>query len=252
MYFFWLLAALALGGIGWAIRRRSALWGQGLIVLSAVGCVSAIGWEVRQTLFPPNPHPPNRAHTVVGFFLASQTQREIAGQRGAVVLVLPPEGTHDAETVETYANAFRAPLLRGHPEWEVQVVTPKASAKEAKAGTIPLTALKQAVAKFPRALAFVCFGGVPSGIETLFPAEQQAVPPVFLFDAAGTTNWVPALVQHRIRSVIVPRPDVNPAAAGSVAGMPGEIFGQLYYLATPETVAQITATLAAYPPPTRR
>ena len=252
MYFFSLVVALAVAGIGWGIRHRSVLWSQGLIAVGCVGCLAVIGWQVRQTLFPADAKPPNRAHSVVGFFLANQTQREIAGQRGTVVLVLPPTSVLAAETAAAYANAFRAPLLRGHPELEVQIATLEVPVREVKAGTFPLAAFKQVVAKFPGALAFVCFAGVPVGIEALFPADQATVPPVFVFDTGGTTNWVPALVKHRIRSVIVPRPDVNPAAMGDIVGMPGEIFGRLYYLATPETAEQVAAKLAANPAPTPR
>lgn len=252
MYFLSLVLVLAVAGIGWGIRRRSAVLGQGLIAVGCVGCVAVIGWQVRQSLFPADAKPPNRAHAVVSFFLANQTQREIAGQRGTVVLVFPPTSALDAETAETYANAFRAPLLRGHPELEVQIATLEAAGKAARSGNIPLAAFQQLVAKFPGALAFVCFSGVPVGIETLFPPERPTVPPVFVFDAGGTTNWMRALMQRRIRSVIVPRPDVNPAAMNGIAGLPGEIFGRLYYLATPETAEQIAAKLGANPAPTHQ
>jgi len=251
MYFLFLALALAVAGVGWGIRGRSALWGQVLIAAGCLGCLGAIGWQVRQTVLPADVKPPNRAHSVVGFFLANQTQREIEGKSGTVVLILPPTSALAAETAETYVNSFRAPLLRGHTEWEVQIANLEAPAKEAKAGRIPLAAFKQVVAKYPKALAFVCIASVPAGIETLFPPDQTTVPPLFVFDAGGTTNWVPALVQHRIRSVIVPRPDVDAAAMGGIAGMPGEIFGQLYYLATAETAEQIAAKLAASPAPTR-
>ena len=251
MYFLFLALALAVAGVGWGIRERSALWGQVLIVMGCVGCLAAIGWQVRQTVFPADAKPPNRAHAVVGFFLANQTQREIEGKSGTVVLILPPTSALPAETAETYINSFRAPLLRGHSEWEVQIANLEAPAREAKAGRIPLAAFKQVVAKFPRALAFVCIASVPVGIETLFPPDQATVLPLFVFDAGGTTNWVAALVQHRIRSVIVPRPDVDAAAMGGIAGMPGEIFGQLYYLATAETAEQVAAKLAS-PAPARR
>lgn len=240
-YFLLIFAALAVAGIGWGIRQRSALLGQGLIVAGCVGCLAVLGWQVRSTMFPPDAKPPNRAHSVVGFFLASQTQREIGGQHGTVVLVLPR--ALDSETAENYANALRAPLLRGHPELELQIATLDVQARDAKAGTLPLGAFKQVVANFPRALAFVSFAGVPAGLETLFPS-QQSVPPVFVFDATGSTNWVHALLQRRIRSVIVPRPDVDAATMTGLAGLPGEIFGRLYYLATPETAQQIAAKLA--------
>ena len=251
-YFLFLALALAVAGVGWGIRGRSALWGQVLIAVGCIGCLAAIGWQVRQTMFPADAKTPNRAHAVVGFFLANQTQRDIAGRSGTVVLILPPKSALPAETAETYVNSFRAPLLRGHSEWEVQVFNLEAPAKEVKAGRIPVAAFKQVIAKYPNALAFVCIAGVPPGIETLFPPDQATVPPLFVFDAGGTTNWVPALVQHRIRSVIVPRPDVDAATMGGIAGMPGEIFDRLYYLATAETAEQVAAKLAASPAPARR
>jgi hypothetical protein len=245
-YFLLLAAALAVAGAGWAIRRRAAALGQGLIVLGCVGLLAGIGWQVRQNLFGGDAQQPKRAHAVVSFFLASQTQREISGQRGTVVLVFPPTSMLDAETAESYANAFRAPLLRGHPEWEIQIATLEASAKAARSGTIPLATFQQLVTKFPGALAFVCFAGVPAGLETLSLPGTKA-PPWFLFDPAGGTNWLMALKLNRIRSVIVPRPDVNPEKAGGIAGMPGEIFSRLYYLATPENAEQIVANLGAKP-----
>jgi hypothetical protein len=248
-YFLFVLVALAVAGIGCFLRRRSTLWGSGLIVLGCVGCVAVIGWQVRQTLFPSGMRVASHAHRVVGFCLASLAQRETAGQRGTVVLMLPPACALDGETAETYANSLRGPLLRGHPELEVQVATLEAPAREAKAGAIPLAAFKSVMAKFPGALAFVSYASVPADFGSLFPPEGRAAPPVFVFDAGGTTNWVQPLVQHRIRSVIVPRPDADPAKA---SGLPGEIFGQLYYLAVPETAEQIAAKLAASPAPARR
>jgi hypothetical protein len=251
MIYVLLIGALAVGGVGLGIRRRSAFWGQALVIAGCVGCVAVIAWQVRENLFPSNVKPPNRAHAVVGFFLASQAQREIAGQAGTVVLALPPTSILDSETAETYVNAFRAPLLRGHPELQVQVATFEVAAKEAKSGVIPLTSVKQAVEKHPNALAFVCFASLPAGIETL-STDPAKVPPILAFDASGSTNWVTALVQRRLRCVIVPRPNVNPNTAGDVAGMPGEIFGRLYYLATPDTAEQIAAALGQKPAPSGR
>jgi hypothetical protein len=242
-YYLALGAALMIAGIGWGIRRRAALLGQGLMVLGCVGCLAVLGWQVRQSFFSEDNKPPNRAHAVVSFFLANQTQSAIAGQRGKIVLVFPPTAALDAEAAESYANAFRAPLLRGHPEWEVEIATLEASAKEARAGRIPLTAFQQLATRFSGAIAFACFAPVPPDVEALFPSEQKTSPPWFLFDSQGGTNWVKALKQNRIRSVIVPRPDVNPAAMAGLAGMPGEIFNQLYLLATPATAEQVAAKL---------
>jgi hypothetical protein len=238
------LAALAVAGIGCFLRRRSNLLGSCLIGIGCVGCVAVIGWQVRQTLFPASMHVASRAHRVVGFCLASLIQREIAGRQGTVLLLLPPKSALDGETAETYANSLRGPLLRGHPELEVQVATLDAPAKEAKAGTISLAAFKSVMLKSPGALAFVSYAGVPANFGTLFPSDGPASAPVFVFDAGGTTNWVQPLVQHRIRSVIVPRPDADPAKA---SGLPGEIFGQLYYLATAENAAEVAAKLASSP-----
>jgi hypothetical protein len=248
-YFLCVLATLAVAGIGGLVRRRVALLGNGLIVVGCIGCVGVLGWQVRQTLFPAGMHLASRAHRVVGFCLASQIQRELSGQHGTVMLLLPPSSALDGETAETYANSLRGPLLRGHPELEVQVATLDAPAREAKAGTIPLAAYKTVLSKFPGTLAFVCYASVPADFGTLFPPDGPAAPPVFVFDAGGTTNWVQPLVQRRIRSVIVPRPDADPSKA---SGVPGEIFGQLYYLATPETAEQIAGKLAAAPASARR
>ncbi|HEY9171911.1 MAG TPA: hypothetical protein VI136_06475 [Verrucomicrobiae bacterium] len=250
-YFLLLLAAFAVAGVGWAVRRRSALCGQVLIGLGCVGCLAVVGWQVRQSLFPADAKPPSRAHAVVSFYLASQTQREIAGQRGTVVVILPPASQLDAETAENYVNALRAPLLRGHPELELEIARLNVPAKAAKTGTLPLAAFQQVVAQYPKALAFVCYASVPPDIESLFPTDPQTMPPFFLFDPLRGTNWLGALKQNHIRCVIVPRPDVNPAQTASVSGMPGEIFGQFYLMATPANATQIATTLASTTEPNR-
>lgn len=236
LYFICILAALGVAGLGWSLRNRSTGISQTLIALGCVGCVAAIGWQVRATMFPADAKPPNRAHSVVGFFLASAVQRDIMGQRGSVVVLLP--GDLDDETAEGYVNSFRAPLLRGHPEWEVQTSTID---KTEKGASIPAESFKQVLAKHPNAVAFVSFSGTPSELESTLARKSV---PVLVFDPRASTNWVADLVQRRIRSVIVPRPDVDPASAAGVAGLPGEIFGKLYYLATPENAEQIAAKLA--------
>ncbi|HPY31037.1 MAG TPA: hypothetical protein PLT00_07330 [Verrucomicrobiota bacterium] len=244
-YFLLVAVALAIGGIGFLLRRRSTALGQGLILVSCLGLVGILGWQVRGSFSAGDAKPPNRAHAVVSFYLANQTQTAIAGHRGVVVMVLPPAGALDAETAESYANALRAPLLRGHPEWELEIARLDAPTKAARAGKIPLAAFQQLTARYPAALAFVCLAPVPPDIESLFPSESKTTKPWFLFDPQGSTNWVKALKEKRIRSVIVPRPDVNPRAAAGLAGMPGEIFDRLYLLATPETVERVAAQLSS-------
>jgi len=241
--FILLLAALAVGGLGWVVRRRSASWGQGLIVLGCLGCAGVLFWQVRQSLFQPEEKAPNRAHAVVGFYLANQTLQQVAGRRGQVVLIFPPERVLDRDTAQSYARTFSPLLLRGHPELEVQLATLEAPTKTGKAVDTPLAALQQVVARFPNALAFVSYGGVPADIDQLFPPEQTNPPAFCAFDPGGTTHWASALKKGRVQLVIAPRPGVNPATQAGIAGAPGDIFNQLYLLATPETADQIAAQL---------
>ena len=241
--FLLLFSALAVGGVGCLVRRRSAIWGQGLIVLGCVGCAGVLFWQVRQSLFRPEVKAPNRAHAVVSFYLANQTLRDVAGRRGQVVLIFPPASVLDEATAESYARAFSPPLLRGHPELEVQVARLEAPTRAAKSGDFPLVAFKQVVARFPAALAFVCYGSVPADVDGLFSPEQKNLPALCVYDPAGTTNWAGALKKGRIRLVIVPRPGVDPTKQAGIAGAPGDIFSQLYLSATPETADQVAAQL---------
>lgn len=242
-YFLWLLPALAVGGLGYLVRRRSAFWGQALILFACLGCLGILAWQLSENLFSSASKPPNRAHAVVSFYLANQTLRDVAGRRGSVVLIFPPKSVLDAETAESYANAFTPLFLRGHPDLDVQVARLEAPAKAAKSANPSLAAFKQVTARFPAALAFVSYAGVPADLDQLFAPEQKDAPAFYAFDPAGTTAWLSPLKQGRIRSVIVPRPGVNPAAGAGLAGPPGDIFDQLYLLATPETADQVAAQL---------
>jgi hypothetical protein len=247
-YFLFVFAALAVAGLGCGLRRRSPQLGNGLILLGGLGALAVVGWQVRQTLFPSDERMATREHRAIGFCLAGQIQRAITGQRGTVVLLLPPTRALAGETADTYADSLRGPLLRGHPEWDLQVATLEASAKEAKAGQIPLAAFKRALAQSPSALAFVCYTSVPADFGTLFPSDKPATP-VFVFDIQGTTNWVQPLVQRQLRSVVVPRPE--PLATRTKALAEG-LFNQFYYLVTPENATQVAAQLAAAPASKRR
>lgn len=247
-YFLLLLAAFTVAGVGWLVRRNSQFWGQTLLVLGCVGCLAVMVWQVRQTLFPPAPKPTNRAHAVVSYYLASQTQQEIIGRSGVVAVVFPPPSIMSAEDVETYGNAFSAPLLRGRPELRVEIITlePPAKGKGNTSGGVSLAGLKQAVAKTPNALAYVIYAPVPADIGELFsPGSTATTPPCFLFDPDGGVNWLTALKQGRIRSVIVPRPGVELAKGTGVVGGPGELFGQFFFLATPANADQIAGQLGA-------
>lgn len=242
-YFLLLLAMFVVAGLGWLVRRRSLFWSQALIATGCVGCLAVMGWHVRETIFPPAPKPLNRAHAVVGFYLASQTQQEIAGRSGVVVLIFPPPAMLSATARQTYANGFSAPLLRGHPELEVQIVTLGASAKGNSSAGAALAAFREALAKFPNALAYVAYAAVPADFAELFPSGQSRLTPFFLFDPDGTTNWLKALKQGRIRSVIVPRPGMDHAKGAEVSGGPGELFSSFYLMATPANADQVASQL---------
>ena len=154
-YFLLVAVALAIGGIGFLLRRRSTALGQGLILVSCLGLVGILGWQVRGSFSAGDAKPPNRAHAVVSFYLANQTQTVIAGHRGVVVMVLPPAGALDAETAESYANA---PALRAARTSGMGAGNrPSGRAGESGAsGKIPLTAFQQLTARHPATLAFVC------------------------------------------------------------------------------------------------
>jgi len=244
-YFLVLLPAFMVAGLGWWVRRKSELWGQVLLTLGCLGCLGVMGWQIRQSLFAPAPKIPNRAHAVVSFFLASQTQQAVAGRSGLVVLIFPPPAMLDEDAAQSYAGTFSAPLLRGHPELEVQVVRLAPPAKGHSRRMLPLASFQDAIAKFPNALAYVAYAPVPPDIGELFPPGPT--PPFFLFDPDGVPNWLTGLKQGRIRSVIVPRPGVTVATAVGVAGGPNDIFGQLYLMATPANADRVAAQLAAAP-----
>ena len=95
----------------------------------------------------------------------------------------------------------------------------------------------------PPAVAYVSFAGVPADIENLLAMARPQSPACFVFDPWGTTNWLTALKQGRIRTVIVPRPGVNSPAGGEIVGEPNEVFNRLYLMATPATADQTAAQL---------
>jgi len=241
-YYVFLVAALAVAGVGCLLRRRAQFWGQAMMVAGGIGCLVCIGWQVRQTLFAPEPKAPDRGQAVVGYYLANQVLSQIPSTEGTIVLFFPPESVLDEETVGTYAGTFSR-VLRGCPGLNVQVLTLAAPAKAAKAGRISLTSFQQAVSNVPPALAYVSFAGVPADIENFRSAEGQPTPDFYVYDPWGTTNWLAALKRGRIKTVIVPRPDIHYQAGEDVSGPPGEVFQQLYLMATPATADEIAPKL---------
>jgi hypothetical protein len=240
-----LLPALAIGALGWLVRRRAAAVGQTMIALGCLGCLGVIGFQLRQTVFPSPVVSLNRVQMIVSYYFGSQAMRELPGRPpGPIVLIFPPEGALDARSVESYVNTFRPTLGVLHDVQELQPVRLEAPAKAARNGDIPLSAFQQVVAKFPNAAVFVSYAGVPADFEKLFPADKP-VPPFLAFDPWRTTRWVTPLKNGKLRAVIVPRPDVDLASKGDVGGDPGSIFNQLYLMAVPATAEQVAAKLAA-------
>ncbi len=241
-YYLVLFGALAVALVGFVVRRRSAIWGQGMIVLGCLGGIGGIAWQIRQTIFSGETAGPDRGQAVVGYVLANRVLADIGLQPGKVVLLFPPESVLDGETVGTYAGTFSR-VLRAFPDLKVEVRTLAVPAKAARTGRLPLKAFQASCSNAPPAVACVSFAGVPADIENLQTAGQQSGPPFFVFDPWATTNWLGALKKGRIRTVIVPRPGVRHAPGSEISGEPQEVFDRLYLLATPASADEIAVAL---------
>jgi hypothetical protein len=233
-----LLPGLAVGAAGYLLRNRTPILGKILIGVGCLSCVAVIGLQVREFYNPPGSRTPSRAHSVVGYFLANEILREVSGQRGSVVLIFPSETVLDNEAMESYRNVFAPPLLRGHPELEIQTVRLENPSKKSAPLPPTLAEFKQASAKYPGALAFVSYASLPPDIDQLL---QSGGVPWHVFDAERTGTWLSALKAGKIKSVIVPRPGVDLSV--DVGGPPEEIFGRLYLLATPQSADAVAAQL---------
>ncbi len=240
-YYIFLVASLAIAGLGIVIKRRSDSLGKVMMILGGIGCVGCIAWQVRQTMSTAEGEGPDRGQAIVAYVLANGVLGEVASQQGSVVLFFPPESVFDQDTVDTYAGTFRR-VLHGYPALKVEVLTLAVPNKTAKAGRFTLEAFQQAAAKNPTAVAYVSFAGVPADIEKFLPNGSKPGPGFFVFDPWGTTNWLSALKAGRVRSVVVPRPDLKRAVA-EVSGEPQDVFNQLYLLGTPAKAGEIAAKM---------
>lgn len=223
------------------MSRRWRGLGQVVMGLGGLGLVAVVAVQVRQNLFPPQPKAPNRCNMAVSFCLANCLLGDLAGQSGNVVLLFPQRRLMDADTEQSYEEGFVLPLRHSRGSLHLKAVHLEGGDRDAAHG---LSALKQALSQAQEALAIVSYAGAPAGFQTLFSDEQTKIAPLYVFDPYGTTNWLSALKQGRVRSVIVPRPGVNPAAGAELVGQPGEIFNRFYLLATSETADQVAAQLA--------
>ncbi len=237
-----LLAALVLSVVGALLSRRSQAAGR---VLMAVGCLGLIGFvvlQVRQYVFTPEPGPPNRYHMAVSFCMANRLIADFAGRDGSVVLLFPPRKYMDEDTEGSYEEAFGPALRHGPVRLSLKAVHLEGATRDAAQG---LPAFRQALAQAQDALAVVSYAGVPADFDSLLSPGQPKIPPFYVFDANGTTNWLGALKAGGIRAVVLPRPGVDAHSGESMKGTPGAIFEQCYLLATPANADQVAASLKA-------
>jgi hypothetical protein len=237
-----LLAALLLAGVGAWMSRRWRVLGQVMMVLGGLGLIGFVVLQVRQNVFSPQPKTPNRSEMAVSYCLANCMLRDLAGQSGSVVLLFPQRRLMDADTERSYEEGFVPPLRHGHGMLRVKALRLEGGDRDAKQG---LSAFKQALAQAQEALAIVSYAGVPADFETLFSAGQPRIPPLYVFDPNGTTNWLGALKADRIRAVVLPRPGVDPRGREATAGMPEAILERFYLLATPANADEVAASLKA-------
>jgi len=242
-YFFFLAAFLAVVGIGYKIRNRWDFPGKLLMIAGGIGCVGLIIWQVRATMGGPSVPQLDRYHASVSYTLASQVARQMAGQRGQVVLIYPPERSMDSEAAETLTYAF-ARVLQSSPSLQLRVTNLIEKGNSKKSGQFSLAAFEQVFGVPSNEVAYVSFAGVAPGIEDLPLFKRERVPQLFVFDPLGTTDWLAGLKRGVIRRVIVPRPDARPAKGEEIDGRPEDIFQRYFLMATPETADPVAAQLS--------
>jgi hypothetical protein len=238
MAFLLLLAALAITGTGVWMSRRWRLAGQSMMAVGALGLIGVIGLQVRQNVFPPQPTV-RRAEMAVSYCLANCLLEDSAGGSGKVILLFPQRRVMGEDLEQSYEDGFVAPLRHGRRKLSLKAVRLEGANGD-------LSAFKQALDQNEEAMAFVSYAGVPSGFETLFAPEQSNMPAFFVFDAEGTTHWLRALKEGRIKAVALPRPGSDAHSRETSAGMPEQIFDRFYLLATPANADEIAASLKAH------
>jgi hypothetical protein len=231
-----LLAALALAGAGRWMSRRWRVLGQAMMGLVGLGLIGVIVLQVRQNVFPPQGNAPRRYEMAVTFGLLNSLLGDLPGQSGKVVLLFPQRRDMDAETEGSYENGFLPLLRHAHVKLDLKAV-------RLEGANLDLAAFKQALAQDQDALAVISYAGVPAGFETLFAAGPPKGPLFYVFDVEGTTHWLSALKEGRIRAVAVPRPGVDDYGGGKIAGMPETIFERYFLLATPANADEVAGSL---------
>ena len=245
-YYLILAGFLAVAGIGYRIRNRWDFPGVLLMIAGGIGCVGLILWQVRGAMAGSSAPPPDRCHAAVSYTLASHVVREMAGKRGQVVLVYPPDRFMDSEARDTLTFAF-ARVLQSSPSLQLRVTNLAAMGKSS--GQSTLAAFEQAFGATANEVAYVSFAGVPPGIDDHPVFKLERARRLFVFDSLGTTHWLAALKRGVIRCVVVPRPGAVPPKNVELDGRPDEIFQRYFLMATPETADQVAAQLNPRAPP---
>jgi hypothetical protein len=204
--------------------------------LGGLGLIVVIILQVRENVFPSQAKAPSRYEMAVSYGLANCLLGDVAGQDGKVVLLFPQRRMMDAATEGSYEDGFIPSLRHGHVKLDLKAVRLEGANQD-------ISVFKQALAQNQDAMAVISYAGVPAGFETLFPGGQAARPLFYVFDGDGTTNWLGALKEGRIRAVVVPRPGVDARVGKRIAGMPETIFERFYLLATPANADEVAADL---------
>ena len=240
MTFFLLTAALVTAGVGIWLSRRWRVLGQLIMVLGGLGLLGAVALEIRQYVLSPEPKPPDRSQMAVSYCLATCVLADTAGESGSVVLLFPQRHLMDADTERSYEEGFAPPLRHGHGMLHLKALRLEGKDREAARS---LQSFRQVLTQAQGALAVVSYAALPADLDSLFSPGQPKVPPLYLFDPNGTTNWLGALKAGHIKAVVVPRPGMDSRARATIAGMPDKVFERCYLLATSANADAIAASL---------
>ena len=94
-------------------------------------------------------------------------------------------------------------------------------------------------------MAVVSFADVPPGFDTLFSAGQTESPLFYVFGPDGTTHWLAALKNGRIKTVVVPRPGVDPCGGEGIPGRRKRFSSSFISWSRPKTPNEVATTLKA-------
>lgn len=210
------------------------------MVVGGLCLLATVGIQVQRNLIRPPSETPGRCELAVASCLGNYVLDDLAGQSGTVILIFPPRALMDANEERSYEDGFTLPIRHGHGMLHLKALHLEASKGQ---GVYSLATFKKALEQAPDALAYVSYAGAPAGFGTLFSAGQPKTAPFYVFDAQGTTNWLPPLKSGGVRIVVLPRPGVAPRTREAATGRPEAILEQFYLQATPATADQVAAQL---------